>query len=534
MRTNQSSKAKNTLSTLKASWAELFFSGLFAGIFTIGHMLSIGDVSTSRPKLFVYFFGFLVIFGIVFVVFMFLRHRTGSNARPSKKPFLARYSDNKLWLMASLATFLCYIPIILMITSVLTIDSWSSIGQIVGKDPLSAAHPLIFTAFSGVFVRLGLLFGSLELGTLFFSFGQSAILSVVFGRIIVWMRQEGVGPYGIIAAFIFYAVLPVNSFAGTIMWKDVLFAAFGLIFLVLLRELFVQRDRFFNRQNMTLFVFFAFLFCVWRNNGTYAYVLMLAILLLLDYKIFTNRKFAAALVSPVLLVAGYSLVTSLISKPAVSAEAMSVPLQQIARTVAYHGDELSNEDKASIDEILPYERLDDIYKPHISDPVKGSFRLSVFKDNEIKYINLWFKLFMEYRKTFISAFAYNTYGYVYPFRASPTTTDTIVDNSIQLNALEGYEDSAQGRGKSAAIAYRDLTMSIVPIFHNIGFYTCVILLCAYVAIIRKKRELTPVFILLACLFLTTILGPVNGEFRYLYLFVVATPFLLVSVVANRR
>lgn len=534
MRTNRSSKAKNTLGALKTRWTELLFSGLFAGIFTLGYILSTSDVVTSGPKLFVYFFGFLVIFCLLFIGFMYLRSRVSSNIKRPTKPFLARLSDNKLWLITSFATFFCYIPIILMITSVLTIDSWSSIGQIVGEDPLSAAHPVIFTAFSSIFIRLGLLLGSLELGTLLFSFGQSALLSVLFGRIIVWMRQEGVGMYGIITAFVFYAILPINSFAGTIMWKDVLFAAFGLIFLVLLRELFLQREKFFNRQNMLLFVLFAFLFCVWRNNGMYAYVLMLAILLLLDYKIFTNRKFVAILTLPVLLVAGYSLLISLISKPAVSAEAMSVPLQQIARTVTYHGNELSNEDKASINEILPYERLDDIYKPHISDPVKGSFKLSVFKADEMKYVQLWFKLFMEHKKTFVSAFLYNTYGYVYPFHPSPTTTDTIVDNSIQLNTLKGYEDSAHGNGKSAAITYRDLIMSLVPILHNIGFYTCVVLCALYVAILRKRTELTACFTLLFCLFITTIFGPVNGEFRYLYLFVLATPFVLVAAYSNRH
>jgi len=197
--------------------------------------------------------------------------------------------------------------------------------------------------------------------------------------------------------------------------------------------------------------------------------------------------------------------------------------------VKYHDKSIPDEDKNIIRAFLPLEQLDDKYNPYLSDPVKSSFNQEAFTENKAAFLKLWGRLFADYPKTYLAAFLYNTYGYAYPFFPSSTTTDIILDNDIHFNAIEGYSDDAYDEGFKQAIAeYRNLVTSIVPILQNIGIYFCVVLFGAYISIIRKRRELVGVFTLLSCVFLTTILGPVNGEFRYLYLFVIATPFVLGS------
>lgn len=513
---------------------EIIFSAIFAFILVLGYVLSTNDTSTNAYKIFVYLSGALIIWAATLFGMTIIKQKSLHSPKRIQTIFLKHFSDKKLWLLTSLLIFICYLPVILTCFSVLTIDSWSSIGQITGKAPLTSAHPIIFTAFTSIFIHLGLLFGSLELGTVFYSFAQSAILAMIFAYIIVWMRREGIGKNGIIATFLFYAILPINAFAGIVMWKDILFAGFGLLLLVMLRQLYLLKDRFFTPQRVTCFVLLAFLFCTWRNNGFYAYLAFSVIAVTVNCRMFINKKYLSVLLAPILLFAAYSTLSTLVAGPPSSSEAMSVPLQQIARTVKYHSDSISKEDKATIDEILPFEKLSELYNPGLSDPIKSSFNKKTYNENKGKYISLWFKLFREHKKTYVAAFLYNTYGYVYPFKTSPTTTDTLVNNANQLNTPEGYRDNAyQHHGKGAATKYRDLIMGVVPLLHNIGFYTCVILLGVYIAVVKKKRELIGVFILLLCLFFTTILGPVNGEFRYLYLFVIAMPFITASVSIDR-
>jgi len=404
----------------------------------------------------------------------------------------------------------------------------------VGKAPLNNANPLIFTAFAGIFINLGRVISDIELGTIFFSFAQSALLALIFGKVIVWMRKEKVGKVGIIATFFFYAVLPVNSMAGLIMWKDILFGGFGLLFLLALRQLYTEKDAFFSVKKISYFITLAFLFCTWRNNGLYAYVLFIVLALVVNRKLFIAKKYLFLLLSPIVITFIYlTAITPLITPASSQAATLVIPSQQIARTVKYESNSISSQDKKTIDAIFPYSKLGAEYNPRLSDPVMGSFNDNVFQKNEGKYLSIWFKLLRGHKKTFVAAFLYNNYGYAYPFYASSSPTDILLNNANHPNVIKGYTDTAYvNGGKFATIAYRDLIMQQVPFLQNVGFYTCIILLAAYIAIIRKRQELMGVFIILSGLFISTILGPVNSEFRYLYLFVVATPFIITSVFSS--
>jgi len=534
----------HSIPTLKKSspvgLREILFSFVFAAILVVGHILFTNidiDVQIIGAKKGLgYAVSFLITWGIALFFLVLLKRLALRQAKVSDGVVLERFSDKKLWLITSLVIFTCYLPVILLTVSVLSPDSWSSLGQVTGAIPLSNANPVIFTGFVGLFISIGLLFNSFVLGTLLFSLAQSAILAMIFALVIVWMRKEKIGKYGIVAALIFYAILPVNAVAGTIMWKDMLFSGFALLFLIVLRKLYLEKDAFFTRKNITYFVVLAFLFCTFRTNGLYAYVLffVLAIILavILKYKVLLKPKFFALLLSPLLLAFVYlSLVVPLFAKPATTSYGMlCVPVQQIARTVKYHINDLSAEEKATINEIFPVDQLGELYNPNLSDPAMGSLKTKAYDENKPKYLGLWFQLLAKYPQTFIAATLYNTYGYTYPYSVSPTPTDTIMDNSIHVNAFKDYSDPAFVDGnKQAVVAYGATISNIAPVVHNIGFYTCVLLLAAYVAMVRKKRELLGVFLILLCLFLSTVAGPVNGEFRYLYLFVIALPFILGSV-----
>jgi hypothetical protein len=516
---------------------EILFSIIFTIVFVSGHILSsyktIDVNSLGARAIISYFCGSLIIWGATLFSLVYIKKRSLRKSINPKGIFLKNLSDRKLWLLTTGIIFASYLPIILLSHSVLSPDSWNSIRQITGDQPLANTHPIIFTEFAGIFIRIGLLFKSLELGLVLFSLAQSVILAMIFAEVVVWMRRARIGTGSIVATLLFYAVLPVNSIAGIILWKDILFAGFGLMLLVTVRQLYVEKDKFFNKRNISLFIALAFVFCAWRNNGFYAYLVFVILALTINRETFFNKRHLLLLFSPLILFIMYSTISSLVAKPTTLAEAMSVPLQQIARTVKYHNDTISTKEKGTIEQILPYNQLSEKYNPALSDPVKGSFDVSAFKRDESKYAELWLKLFAEHPKSYVAAFLYNTYGYTYPFYPSSTTTDIISDNDIHFNAIKGYSDETYNNGGKIMITkYRDLIMSVVPFFQNIGFYFCIIMLGLYIAIIRRLKELVGVFIILFGVFLTTILGPVNGEFRYLYLFVVATPFVIGSIFSH--
>ncbi len=527
---------KNVLRYIPLYKTEIIFATLVGLIIACGYALSknsLIDITPLSPYTTLpYILAAIVISVLLFILLLSLKQLISNKKHSIKETILPDYSDRKLWLVISVIIFCFYLPVIVFGVSVATPDSWNSISQITGGSALSGAHPIIFTLFLGFFIKVGLIFDSLQLGLILFSIAQSTVIAIIFARVIVWMRAQGLGKWPILATLAFYAVLPVNAVAGIIIWKDVLFAGFGLLLLMSLRDIYVNKGEFNSKKSIALFVIFAFLFCVWRNNGLYVYILFAALAVVLHYRLlFKKTTLIAILAAPIILAFVYTGVTSVVTSNTTStAESLSVPLQQIARVVKYHGDTLSDTEKRAIDEILPYDKLSSLYNPSLSDPVKSSFDVEVFKINKAKYVKLWLRLLIDYPRTFVLSFVYNFYGYLYPFYESSTTTDILMDNEIHFNAPPDYKDTPQVLGyKSILSKYKDILMSAVPLLNNIGFYVCIVILCLYVAIIRRKKELIGVFIVLAGLFITTILGPVNSEFRYLYLFVVATPFLVSSV-----
>ena len=512
---------------------ELLFSFVFTCIFSLGYILNTYDTVDINPLggrlLTVYIFTSILLWCALFWAFVFLRHRIEKKIVKSRKPLFKNISDKRFFLFTWLAIITLSSPLILLSVGTMTTDSWSSVSQVAGSSALSSAHPIIFTGFVSIFLTLGHLLGSMHIGILLFSLTQSAILAAIFSVVITWMRKERFSNILIFSSFIFYSIIPINAMAGLNMWKDILFAGIGLLLLMILRSIYVKRSEFFTKKNVLYFTLLVFLFCTWRNNGLYAYLLATPLIILSDRKVFFNKKYLALFVTPILLVGVYLLSISFLATPPSSAESMSIPMQQLTRTAKYHQSSISEEDYKMLNKILPLGEVTELYDPNLSDPVKGRIILSELNANKGDYMKLWVSLLVRYPKTFIAATAYNTFGYIYPMRASPTTTDLVIDNDTQLFVPKDYVDDAYDNGNKRMVEeYRNILRSIFPLAQNIGLYTCIILLSLYITILRRRFELTGAFILLAALLVSVLLGPVNGEFRYLYLFVISSPFILAS------
>lgn len=524
---------------VKSNLLEGAFAFMFAGIFMLGYLLTryeaLDIMQFSLYTTLAYFASTIVLTVVIFIFFHLVRSLVVSKKNHRKQILLSSVSDRKLWIWVSVSIFICYIPIIVMGNSVLTYDSWNSVAQATGELPLANSHPVLFTLFLGIFAKIGVFIGDIDYGLALFSVAQSAILAIAFGWIIVWMRNVGIGVYGLAATFLFYSILPINAVAGIIIWKDILFAVSALILAIFVRKLYIQKDSFFTRKNVFYFVLFAFLFCMLRHNGFYAYVGFIVLAVALNYRVFFGKRYLLVLATPVVIYTCYSsLVSLVVPSPNINTGTVIVPLQQIARTVKYHGNTISDSDKRIIDEVLPFDSIGNIYNPNILDPVRRKFDEAVYDKNKSKYIDLWLRLGIEHPKTYLAAFVYGVYGYMYPYRPSTTVTSIIPSNKDQANAPASYEDNAASSGRKTALGeYRDILLSVAPILQNIGIYFCMVFVALYIAILKRSKELVGVFALLFCILLTTILGPVNGEFRYLYSFVVSVPFVITAVYISK-
>ena len=520
---------------------EILFSFIMAAIFVSGYLLSTYDtldiMPTSRRFFVAHAIGFLVIWAVWFFVFLFIKSKSGGTIYANKKPIFSKLSHKKFWLVVFIFLLMFYLPPAIIMVGNLSFDSWNVIAQVNAEIPLSNGHPLIYTALMGFFIKIGQLIGDTNTGILLFSIFQTTLLAAIFATVISWMKRLRVSNTIIIASVLFYAIIPVNTLAGTVLWKDILFSGVGLLLLLFVRLLYVERSSFFTKKNIAFFILLAFLFSTLRHNGFYAYSLAAILMIAVNHHTFFSKKYLVLFATPVILVLIYTNLVSMILPPSStpSGATLIVPMQQLARTAKYHLNDLTPQNKEKLQRIIKINNGEVTYAAGLSDMAGRNFDVAEFNRNKAEYAVLWAKLLILYPKTFLAATAYNTYGYTYPYHNSTTTTDIIWNNCFQENAPKDCQEIAiDNKNKELVGFYRNLINSTMPLQDNIGLYVCTMIVLLYVSIIRRKKELVGVFILLISLFLSIVAGPVNGDFRYLYLFVIAVPFVVASVFAPSK
>ena len=107
-------------------------------------------------------------------------------------------------------------------------------------------------------------------------------------------------------------------------------------------------------------------------------------------------RVCAVFASGLVLYAGYMFY--IVNVAHVSAEAtadvLTIPIQQTARTVRDHADEITAEEREVINSVLDYDTMAKSYDPLISDPVKTT---SHFRDGGVmNYARVWLGMFFKY------------------------------------------------------------------------------------------------------------------------------------------
>jgi len=402
-------------------------------------------------------------------------------------------------------------------------DSLYELDMQLGLAELSNHHPYVHQLIIALSLWLG--GESLELGVGIYSLFQMFLLAFSFALCVYFLGRMGVNRYIQIAVFCFFALFSVNGFYSVTMWKDVLYGAVSLAFMMLL----VSQARAGGKNSLWLtggVAILGFLFCIFRNNGWYAFLLGFPFYILCNRK--NWKRLTAVFLIVILLVSGYNHIIFQVLglKKSATGEALSVPLQQIARTVNKNPEDLGDEDFAVLSEVFSdLEGLGEIYNPNISDPVKarGTFLVEVFDEDPVRYLKSWAKIGLKHPVTYVEAFLLQCYGYWYP-----DVTYWIVHNDIEDNEL-GLEMKPERNGTRFELSMltRDISQNLpTAILYSLGLMVWLMMIAAVLLVLKGQGKIASPIFILAGLWLTTLASPVYCEYRYMYAFVVCVPLFL--------
>lgn len=397
----------------KTAKYSLILSCLLGVILSIGNIVS-RYIYEAPSNIFNYkkilcvvvmFIGFTTLFFTLFKILM-----------PKLKDVLKLNENNKMnkkefIIMMLIIFFGNFLYFIRFYPAIMTPDSYYVIHY-ANNFILSDFHTFGHTWFFGIFFHLGkVLFNDLNSAVAFSTIVQMICVSIMFTIVIRYLYNKGLSKKVCLLIAFIYGFTPLFGHYSVTLWRDIMFGtAFASLFISLYD--FVTNKK-VNKGNIVLFIISVLIIMFFRNNGIYIFIFTIPFII-----IFLKDKRKIMSIICTILVVFYFVIKGPVFNyfnvaKSKTAEAYSIPLQQIARVIALDYN-ISDSDKKFLEELWEYDKVETDYSSITSDPIKRITDNDVLKEKKKEFIQTYFNLLKRYPRVYIEAYMMETIGYWYP------------------------------------------------------------------------------------------------------------------------
>ncbi|MBQ2802366.1 MAG: hypothetical protein IJF07_00515 [Lachnospiraceae bacterium] len=448
-----------------------------------------------------------------------------------------------------LPAYLAYYP------GICSYDTSIQTGQIVQNIYIDH-HPIMHTLMLEWAMELGsMVFGEVNTGIGLYTLGQMLFLAASMSYGMKVLHQFGVKVWLQIVVLLSNMLYPFHWYMSISTTKDTIFSSFLVLFLVALVALLLEdKNQFCIGKREFLLVVSAIGVILFRNNGKYAMMVLLTFLLVMVIGGKGRRKLFGKLLIcvTVAFIVGNLLLSFLFSvtnaEQGDRREMLSMPIQQLARCMIYHGgvgvlpeddNTMSQVDKALINDFILNEGYKD-YNPHLSDMVKTHTNTYVVRYRTKEFVQSYLRLFTSYPGDFVNAALAVNAGFLYPDDISHANVNKRnnaqnmgyvqtrwVDHELNPRGIykaskwEGLREKMEQWAENNEYLKLPVIKYIFVPGSYLWFY---LLLLGYFLINRKYRMCLPIAFVGGYYF-TMFLGP-TVQLRYLYPLMIVLPYLV--------
>lgn len=388
-------------------------------------------------------------------------------------------------------------------------------------------HPVFISNYMAGCVNLGrTLFHSDSVGLFLYTFPQFLVQSLTFSYVITVMgrlKSPMIFRWG---ALLLWGVFPYFQIWGFTMVKDTPYYIAFVLFVAVLTDILADRAK---GGHYILFAAAVGVMALARNDGRYVIAVSLLVLLLCYRRHW--RMVAVGLCTCLLLLvvqeAVYMPLHGIGKGPV--GEMLSVPLQQTARYLQEHSDDVTEAEREVLQAGFDVELEALKYNPNISDSIKSHFLKKPDRDYLKEYFKVWFAQFRRHPDTYVQAFLNKIYGYFYVdcSKYKDDLTVTYIGNSEHWQ--DGYMDmeftvkNGVLRDFLRHVVYTVEGMPVLSLLYSSGIYTYILLGMMLFLLARKKGRDVCVLVPAMSVLLICLLSPVNGYLRYMMPVMAAWP-----------
>ena len=487
------------------------------------------------------FTGYLSIFYIaVDLIFDFFHSGRIENLYPLSNILLKRISGEGSVIFPWLVILICWIPwLIISYPAILPWDTMNQIYQSAGIIELTNYHPILITYLFKLFLIIGKLFGSDNVGIFIFAAFQVLFFAYALSLSLKLMKMSSIPDKVRLIMLFFYCFVPYYPCNAVTLGKDTTYSIFLFVFTLINIYLIMNRAKIDHDSFLIHGMFLSALFCIFsRNNGIFVIIPSLAGLMLV-LKQYRNKILIMILTLIILYSAFLFVILPKMNISQVKVQdVFSVPFQQTARYLKTYPSDITDQEAEAIDRILEYDKIAENYNPESSDPVKSLYRQNARADDFINYFHAWFTMFMRHPSVYIQATLNNTYGYFYPDEPGKSEDyvfwgikSYLTTDKVDLFNPEKLNDA---RSILFQIIYTFRVFPGISMLSSIGFHVWLLILSlSYLIKIHQYHYIIGLIPSILSLFVC-LLSPINTYSRYAWPIIFLTPLVIFICIPTCR
>ena len=356
--------------------------------------------------------------------------------------------------------------------------------------------------------------------------GSMAFLSGCFSYALSFIAKRRINRWLWVGSFAFFALNPVVALFAITPVKDSLLAGFLLLFVLASNSMLTTSGKKLPTSQIALVIVSATACCLLRANMLVAFALY-AIVLVLVYRKSALRNVALVAIPLAIALVVSGPIYSAVGIKAGSSAIASVPFQQIVNVVAHHKDELSEEEIATVEAVLPVDKAVAQYNPRFADKVVRLFKgkstgTAAMRDQLIALGIQWLGWIPRYPLQNVDAFLDLNLPYWYPFAQTPDpySQRAYIETFVWKDAQD-YHVGLQSKLEGLHALYEDVADfsafagTPVSLLFSPSTVIWVLLLCLSCLYCSGRRRRSLVLLLPLLFWLSFMIGPVSNM-RYVF------------------
>ena len=435
----------------------------------------------------------------------------------------------KQWILSGIL-LIAWIPWgIMCLPGNLPWDAGTGIAWFLGLDRSNVNNPYFQNLLFGSFYSIGQGLGFPALGICIYCWLQMILEAILMGHIVAYLsdRWAGKAAYGLIA---FYGLLPVFPIYAFMMGKDSNIAIGILWFVFLLLRSAGEREGFWSRKsNVAGIAAMPAVLSLLRNFAGWVPLIIVVVLLLRWRK---KAGIIPAVISAAVMIFVSMIVPRIAGIPAAEIkEEMCMPLQTAAYYVQQHPEEVTPEERETIESVVDWEIFTESYNPNIADYIKDPSHFT--PETRGKFLAMWFGMLRKHPGTILEGWRQSIWIYFDFSAQSPIKSHVFLGvGGINPEMQEplGLTMRPAGNYTAGRIWSKAITLPVIRQLQCIGLYSWLALGMALAGLILKRlRKFVPCCLMLLMVLGACMLSPVNGYYRYAYPMILSVPVVFTGM-----